>query len=519
MPNHIFFYAVFFAGCAVRLLFLSRLPKGLNQDEAYSGYEAWSLLNFGIDSWGYRNPVHFITWGSGMNALYVYLSMLPIKLFGLSVFSVRIPQALFGCLTLIMFYFFCKKLASSEKDVCGGYALFSLCMLCINPWHIMLSRWANDCNVVIFFILTGMYCFYRGLEKSSYLILSAIFYGLALYGYPIMWVTLPFVIIFSVIYCGYCRKLHFTKELVAATVVLLALATPLFLFILVNYGVLAEIKTQYFSIPKLVLWRDTSRFSVHILFNIKNAVRILVFQIDELFNEMPNFGLYYLLSLPFILYGFIKLMVQGITKIRQREFEPLVMPLFFLFGAIFYLLFGDTTANRINIVHLPIVFCLSFGLYDLLRLVKSMNRLFWFCLICSYVINFLGFIVAYSDKEPYFYHGFEAALARSMAQPKDVYLNDIAYPVFLFTVKYPTDKYLKNASDFRKQKSLPKSAGYFHFGIDRTAFLFDKDAVYVFENNMENTDLCRLLRNDGFTLSNMDNFIYAEVITGEKNEF
>lgn len=29
----------------------------LNQDEAYAGYEAWSLLNYGIDSEGYHNSV------------------------------------------------------------------------------------------------------------------------------------------------------------------------------------------------------------------------------------------------------------------------------------------------------------------------------------------------------------------------------------------------------------------------------------------------------------------------------
>ena len=56
-------------GCIVRIAEFGSIPCGLNQDEAFAGYEAYSILNYGTDSWGYTNPCYFVSWGSGMNVL------------------------------------------------------------------------------------------------------------------------------------------------------------------------------------------------------------------------------------------------------------------------------------------------------------------------------------------------------------------------------------------------------------------------------------------------------------------
>ncbi|MBR2279774.1 MAG: hypothetical protein IJ903_02445 [Ruminococcus sp.] len=73
----------------VRLVLFGSHPAGLNQDEASIGYEAWSVLHYGIDRNGLSVPVHFIAWGSGQNALYAYLLMPFIALFGLNVVTQR----------------------------------------------------------------------------------------------------------------------------------------------------------------------------------------------------------------------------------------------------------------------------------------------------------------------------------------------------------------------------------------------------------------------------------------------
>lgn len=62
--------AIMLVGILVRLLFVGRYPAGLNQDEASAGYDAFAVLNYGIDRNGIHNPMHLIAWGSGQNMAY-----------------------------------------------------------------------------------------------------------------------------------------------------------------------------------------------------------------------------------------------------------------------------------------------------------------------------------------------------------------------------------------------------------------------------------------------------------------
>ena len=63
--THILFVLIILLAATVRLVLFGSHPAGLNQDEASIGYEAWSVLHYGIDRNGLSVPVHFIAWGSG----------------------------------------------------------------------------------------------------------------------------------------------------------------------------------------------------------------------------------------------------------------------------------------------------------------------------------------------------------------------------------------------------------------------------------------------------------------------
>ena len=155
-------------GVLARIIWIGQVPGGIHQDEAYSGYEAYSLLKTGMDSHGYVNPVYFISWGHGMNALYAYLTIPFIAIGGLSVYTIRIPQIILGCLTLPLFYLFVKKIANERL------AVISMFLLAVNPWHIMLCRWGLEANLVPFFccwvhILQFGRC--RRIVNTTYLLL------------------------------------------------------------------------------------------------------------------------------------------------------------------------------------------------------------------------------------------------------------------------------------------------------------------------------------------------------------
>lgn len=102
-------------GVAVRAISFGQLPCGLNQDEAFAGYEAYSLANYGTDSAGYHNPCYFVSWGSGMNVLESYLAIPFVKLFGLSVTTVRLPMLICSCISLFVFYLLLKEIFNKKS--------------------------------------------------------------------------------------------------------------------------------------------------------------------------------------------------------------------------------------------------------------------------------------------------------------------------------------------------------------------------------------------------------------------
>ena len=90
-------------GAIIRGALIDKVPNALNVDEVSAGYEAYSVLNYGVDRNGNFLPVHFVAWGSGQNVLYSYIMMPFILIFGLNVLSIRLPMALIGVLALILF--------------------------------------------------------------------------------------------------------------------------------------------------------------------------------------------------------------------------------------------------------------------------------------------------------------------------------------------------------------------------------------------------------------------------------
>lgn len=132
--QQIFLILILLIGFSVRLYAIGTVPGGLNQDEASSGYEAFSILYYGIDRNGIANPVHLLSWGSGQNIAYSWLCMPFIAVMGLSAFSIRIPMALIGCVSVVMFYILIKELWDKNS------ALIAALFFADYPWHIIKSR-------------------------------------------------------------------------------------------------------------------------------------------------------------------------------------------------------------------------------------------------------------------------------------------------------------------------------------------------------------------------------------------
>lgn len=174
---------IFILACVLRFFMLGEVPLGFHRDEAFLGYNAFSILKTGMDMSGNFLPLHlesFLFSPAG----YSYFSIPFIAIFDLSAFSVRFASAFFGSLTVLISFLLVTELfyTRKEKYLIGITAAF---FIAISPWNIILSRVTTDNVIVVFFISLATYLFLLSIRKNNRRIffLSMIFYSLTLFIY------------------------------------------------------------------------------------------------------------------------------------------------------------------------------------------------------------------------------------------------------------------------------------------------------------------------------------------------
>src|SRR3990172_4334697 len=88
----------------------------LNADEAAIGYNAYSLIQTGLDEHGNAWPIHFQSFNDYKPGLYFYLVLPFVFLMGLSEWAVRIPGAFLGVATVYLIYLLVKELFKNHES-------------------------------------------------------------------------------------------------------------------------------------------------------------------------------------------------------------------------------------------------------------------------------------------------------------------------------------------------------------------------------------------------------------------
>lgn len=192
------FYIIIFISAVLLAIFtrfykLGEAPAGLYLDEAAQGYNAYSILLTGKDEFGKLFPVVFRSFTDFKTPIYIYLIVPLLPLFGLTKFAVRFPSFFFSILTIPILYLLVKRITSKKYAI--SLSLISVLLLSISPWHILFGRTNFECNVALFLFLTGIYFFYLGLEKPKRLLLSALFFAIAIPAYHAQRVITPLIMI------------------------------------------------------------------------------------------------------------------------------------------------------------------------------------------------------------------------------------------------------------------------------------------------------------------------------------
>ncbi len=89
---------------------IDSLPRGLYIDESSIGYNAIKIAESGTDEFGTSWPLYFKAFGEYKNPLYIYTTALLFKIFGFSIFSLRLTSFVFYFLGFIFVYLLTRKI-------------------------------------------------------------------------------------------------------------------------------------------------------------------------------------------------------------------------------------------------------------------------------------------------------------------------------------------------------------------------------------------------------------------------
>lgn len=397
---------------AARLISQGRHPAGVLPDEAYGAYNAWALMTEGIDCRGYGFPVYFVAWGSGMNVLYSYLAIPFFRLLGATTTVYRIPQALFGILGVYAAYVLGRELLNEK------FGLFFSFAMAINPWSIMNNRFALESNLAPSLFIIAVTLLVLGVKKKAgYLPFAALVFAATLYSYAQSWIVIPiFLILFLLVYR---KSIPFGKHLWISVGILLLLAWPLVYFVGVNLGMLPEIKTAFFSIPRLPGFRGEELSAGNIFHSVKDLCRLVLTQYDGIdHTSCGQTGSYYYFTTPFLIFG-ILLQLTEIFRHGKKEKQPLeyVMLLWLVSAGIMSVLNSAVTVIHVNLIHIPIIFYGVYGMWKLADKLKCAG-IVKACLT-FFLFSFGVFCYYYATNESNRFWGEEGRQALQAAKERD----------------------------------------------------------------------------------------------------
>lgn len=406
--HFLIFFLILFLGVFIRFNRLGEVPAGFHRDEAFLGYNAYSILKTGRDINGNFLPLHlesFLYSPSG----YSYLSIPFIKLFGLNAFSVRFASAFFGSLTIILTFILTKSLFYGYKYKVS-LGLLSSFLLAISPWHINLSRTATENVIAVFFISLGVLIYIQWLKTERWylLVFSFLSFGITFLIYQAPRVFLPFFIPSMAFFVR--KNLNATKIKYLTLLFFTIIIVPLFI-ILFSKELSLRIRTvSIFSTNQTQLVIDeqirgdgvsnVSRFIAKSMHNkpLAYASQFLQnyfkhFSYEFLFTD-SGFPDRYRVPLAGILYIFeLPLLVAGIWFLFQSNKKIGTFLIFWVFLAPIgsALTFDDVPNLQRTLVVFPALSIISaFGLLNIILLIKKNKKI----LILSIAIVFS--VITYS---------------------------------------------------------------------------------------------------------------------------
>lgn len=372
-------------GSFIRLYELTQVPSGYNQDEVSAAYEAFALSQNGTDRWGNAWPAYFLSWGSGQNVLLSYLDIPVFAIVGINPLSIRLIPVLLGILTLPLVFLITRKLFSSKTG------LIATAILALTPWHIIASRWGLESNLLPFFFLLGIYTFTKALDDRGWIIPSLIPWVLAIYAYSVSLFFIPFILIALAI-C-YSKKIKLNiKSWLLALVIFIIFTAPIFLMVLKNYIVKADLPIERF-LPFTIPLFTTDRISQIPTGGLEPALAWDWKFFSSGFNDgsvLNSFRDYPGILPVYIMIFLLFLATNKLVKDKKARLKAMPLILSFLISFLIYFvlsLFTFLNINRVNALFLPLIIFCAYGFQQFLEFFHKHYERFLFLVISTFCVG------------------------------------------------------------------------------------------------------------------------------------
>lgn len=472
---------------ALRLVAVTSVPPGLYQDESAIGYNAYSILKTGKDEYGISYPLYFKSFGDYKLPVYIYLTAISIKLFGLTEFAVRFPSILSGIIAVAVLFLFLKYLTKNTT-----LAFIGGLVLALNPAHFFFSRAGFEVNIALTFALAGCYFFVLGATKNKFLhiIISIILFGLSLYSYNVTRLIAPlFVLGLVILYWKQIKSFRLAYK-VSALVVFLIILIPFLRDFLSASGVNSatstlitssdvlakdlEFRSYLSSLPHIYTTLFYNQY-IYMLFQYLQNLALLIsgsfFYVNgttEPNQGIGNVGFFYLFDLPFFVYG---LFIYFRAKIKSFQ----IFALWLLISVFVLALSKDVPqATRGYFLVLPVVCFTALGLFSFFYYLSTMHNKFLkyfyvaiFAAIAFYNIQF--FLLSYFYRFPLVYadewRSEDKVLSLYLSAHQNQYNKIIidqdtgfVYTTYLFYSAYPPSEFVATAKRYRDGVLLKANA-------------------------------------------------------------
>lgn len=484
----IIFLVIMIIAIFVRIYKFPNALKEVNSDEMMLAVNAKAIVDTGKDINGISYPVYLLGFG-GQSVLLLYIIVLCIKIFGYSLFVVRLPLLVISLISLVVFYDLIRRISKNNT-----IALIGLGLLAISPWHILQGMWALDCNILPHILLIAIYLLYIGIIKKSRwtLYLSMVFFALTLYSYGIAIYFTPILLLILAIYLKRKKKVSL-PDLIICIVIFLILAMPIIIMFAIN--ILKTDQSIYFGNITIPFYESLSRtddmlfFSPNILvqffINIGFTVLMLLGEFDGCtWNSSLVFGTgYHIVLILVIIAIIIKIKnkswnftlpnIFSVTadsnqgtdsrNINSKDSFSKFLILSWLCTSIFTgIVINQTNINRLNTIWYPLILLATFTLYYFYDYFKKLDtnnkniskksKIYAISIISIFIILFTSYLIYFNcyyankiDMSICFSRGMYQSLEYANTLPANTVKvdnldNDGSIDIYIKSNNYFTDK-------------------------------------------------------------------------------